>query len=266
MKTRLEKHYRELGVKLESNEILLKYLSFTELEQKELRQQYELFHMDLILGLIEIKRTDKVAFHRYVKALNDSGAELNFWGEKFEVYMHSKLLRGVPRFITKLRRGKDGLEPDLLFDFKDKELGLELTTLKFKTPPKNETQILSKLTEKVLEKNGKIYSKETCALVIDITNIVAFEKLFKFKISDIIEREFRGFSYLGKEINFGMIVFVNSIFQSQNDSLKHSLNPNFGFLSETKNIDSYLKTFLNVLFNNFRPNQDCDKMFYHLNI
>ena len=119
MKIRLEKQYRELGVKLESNEILLKYLSFTELEQKELRQQYELFHMDLILGLIEIKRADNVAFNRYVKALNDSGSELNFWGEKFEVYMHSKLLRGIPGFITNLRRGKDGLEPDLVFDFKD---------------------------------------------------------------------------------------------------------------------------------------------------
>ena len=54
--------------------------------------------------------------------------------------------------IKNLTRGIDGLEPDLLFNFNETLLGIELTTLKFVKPPQTPEIILSKIIDKILEK------------------------------------------------------------------------------------------------------------------
>ena len=267
MRTRLENLYLKLGIDVVSNKVLRDYLSLTEIKNEILRKQFELFHMDFIVGLNAIKEFDKKSFNRYIKSINDTKENVNFWGEKFEVFLHSKLIKATPQIITNLKRGIDGFEPDLLFDFKDSNLGIELTTLKYTVPPKNETQVLSKITERILEKSSKKYPNPKCALLIDITNIVAYEKLYNFSLNEIFNSEFNGFSYLQKEIDFGMIILCNSIFKKNSDNtLFQTLNPKLGLFKETENMDKDLNQFINILFNNFKPNDDYDLGFYHLNM
>lgn len=265
MKIKFKKLYTKLGINWETNRCLIKYLDFLDVNQDNIRQTYELFHMDLIMGLDYIQKKDEQAFNRYVKKLNDTNGNTNFWGEKFEVYMHSKLLKGVPEIMDNLVRGKDGLEPDLVFEFNGNKLGLELTTCQFITPPKNQREILNKITEKIIEKNSKEYANECCALIIDITNIVTYEKIFDISLNDIFKSHFSGFEYLGKEMKFGMVILVNSMFKFE-DEINQILNPRLGLKNESKEMNSNLNYFLNILFNGF--NQDFNNCveIYHTNI
>lgn len=265
MKDKFIKLYSILGVNWESNKTLIKYLDYLNVEQEKVRKTYELFHMDFIIGLDFIQKNDEHSFNRYIKTLNDTKGDTNFWGEKFEVYMHYKLLNGAPQIINNLRRGKDGLEPDLTFEFNGEKLGIELTTRQFLTPPKNETEILNKITEKILEKNSKEYANETCALIVDITNIVAYEKIFNISLNKIFKKHFSGFSYLEKEMKFGMVILVNSMFLYENE-IRQILNPRLGLKSEYKEMNPNLKTFLNILFNGFKQDYSNCEEIYHTNI
>lgn len=184
MREKFEKRYTVLGINWRSNKALIKYLDHLDIDHKEIKQTFELFHMDFILGLVYLQKEDEFAFNRYVKKLNNTNGNTNFWGEKFEVFMHYKLLSCCSEIIKNLKRGKDGLEPDLIFEFEGDLLGLELTTLQYEAPPKNEIQILQKITEKILEKNSKKYADKSCALIIDITNIVAYEKLYNISLNN----------------------------------------------------------------------------------
>lgn len=265
MRTKIEEQYFKHGINYKSNKALIKYLDFLDTDQEKIRQSFELFHMDLILGLEYIQKKDKKAFNRYIKTLNDTNGNTNFWGEKFEIYMHYKLLKGLPNFINNLKRGKDGLEPDLTFEYNGNRLGIELTTRQFITPPKNETEILNKITEKILEKNRKKYADENCALIMDITNIITYENLYNINLNNIFKKHFEGFSYLGIEIKFGMIVLVNSVFKFDKE-LTHVLNPLLGIKSEKKEMNLSLNKFLNILFNEFKQNNCEGFEIYHPNI
>ncbi len=267
MRTTIQKQYSKLGIDVNSNKVLKDYLNRTEFKNEDIKKQFELFHMDFILGLREIEKVDNSSFNRYIKTINDTKGESNFWGEKFEVYFHSKLIQGIPQIITNLKRGKDGLEPDLLFDFNNSNLGIELTTLKYIIPPKSEEQVLSKITECIRKKNSNKYANPKCALIIDITNIVAYEKIFNFSLNKIFKEQFNGFSYLSKEINFGMIILCNSVFKKKSDdTLYHMLAPRIGIMNEKQIIDKDLNQFLNISFDNFKTNNNFDLQFHHLNM
>ncbi len=223
--------------------------------------------MDFLLGLNSIREIDKKSFDRYIKNINNTKGELNFWGEKFEVFMHSKLIEGEGRITKNLRRGIDGKEPDLIFDFNNEILGMELTTSKFAQIPKTKEHILKKITEKILEKNSKPYSNEKCALIIDITNIIAYEKMLNLNLNQIFIESFNGFGYLNKVMNFGIIILCNSVFmQLEDGTLKHRLNPRLGLMSEKKALNSNLRKFINILFDNFQPDNNFNLKFHHLNI
>ena len=265
MKKKLTNIYSELGLNIDNNQILISLLDKLNLIDETIRQQFELFHMDFLLGLNELKEFDNKSFKRYISKINETKGNLNFWGERFEIFMHSKLIKANPELITNLKRGKDGNEPDLVFKYKDITLGLELTTLKFIKPPKSKDIILSKITDKILEKNNRPYSNDNCVLIIDITNIIAYEK--SLNIKSILKEKFSGLSYSGKDIKFGMVILCNSVFaQNKDQALTHRLEPRFGFVNETKNMNKELKGFLNILFDNFKHNSDYNHKYYHLNI
>ena len=198
MKEQIEKGYKKLGINI--NKIVQQYVDLLETDNEIFRKQFELFHTDFLMGLSSIKEFDEKSFDRYIKNINDTKGKINFWGEKFEVFIHSKLINGVPKIITNLKRGVDGKEPDLIFDFKDTLLGIELTTAKFTQIPKTKERILAKITDKILEKNKKPYSNEKCALLIDITNIIAYEKLFDLNLNEIFNELFCGFGYLNTKM------------------------------------------------------------------
>ncbi|MGZ2370819.1 hypothetical protein ACXR6G_13640 [Ancylomarina sp. YFZ004] len=267
MKDRIQNGYSLLGIETKKNKVLVEFLNRMSSSNEILNRQFELFHMDFLNGLSNIKDFDKKSFDRYIEKINETKGELNFWGEKFEVYIHSKLIKANPDIINDLNRGVDGIEPDLIFKHNETQLGIELTTLKFVNPPKSKEIILSKITKCILEKNNKPYSNERCALLIDITNIIAYEKILNLNINEIIKELFKGFGYLNKEMNFGMIILCNSIFKQREDkTLYHSLNPRFGFLSETKPMNKDLKSFLDIFFNRFISDDNFHLGFHHMNM
>lgn len=267
MKNRIQKGYLSIGIEIDENKILTELINRVDSPNELLSKQFEFFHMDFLIGLKNIQEFDEISFNRYIEKINETKGKLNFWGEKFETVIHSKLIKACPKIISDLKRGVDGIEPDILFKYKEKQLGIELTTLKFLNAPKNKEQILSKITDKILEKNNKPYSTGKCALLIDITNIIAYEKLLNLNLNEIFNEHFSGFSYLNAEMRYGMVILCNSVFKQKNDSgLRHRLEPRIGLMSENKSIDKNLKEFLNILFNNFQTDNDFDLKFHHLNI
>jgi len=267
MKEKIVAGYSKLGIEISSNDILTEYLELLNIQPEILRNQFELFHMELILSLNEIKKYDNKSFDRYVKRINETRGNTNFWGEKFEVFIHSKLLKANSHIINNLKRGVDGIEPDLVFDFKNSQLGIELASLRFIETPKTKEIIINKITECMLDKNNKPYSNEKCALLIDITNIIAYEKLLDFNFSQVFKEHFHGFNYLGREINLGMVVLCNLIINQRNDGeIYLGLYPRLGFMSEKKQMNNDLKNFLYIIFDEFKPDDSSIISYYHNNL
>lgn len=223
--------------------------------------------MDLLLGLKRIKEFDLGSFTRYIDKINDSQDKSNFWGERFEIFVHHKLLPANGHLIKNLRRGKDGEEPDFVFDFNSDKLGIELTTSKFTVPPKEKNHIIKKITGVILDKNRKPYSGEKCALIIDITNLVTYSSMVGLSLKRLFQDEFHGFSYLGTKIKYGMIILCNSVYCYRPDeTLFTTLNPYFGLMVDNGIVDSNLNSFIRTFFNKFKTEENCELSHYHLNI
>ncbi|WP_304145685.1 hypothetical protein [Mesoflavibacter zeaxanthinifaciens] len=259
------KGYNSIGIDAHNNIFLKDYIDLLKTDNELFRKQFELFHMDFLLSLKLIQEKDEKSFKRYIKKINDTKEKINFWGEKFEVYLHSKLLQIDSKIIQNLKRGKDGVEPDLIFDYRNELLGIELTTLKFTQPQKSKDHILRKITDKILEKNSKLYSNEKCALIIDITNIIAYEKILGYSLNNIFTELFDGFNYLDKVINIGTVILCYSTFKyTDNKTLKHKYCPRICLINEDIKINESLKSFINVLYNNFQTDNDYKIKFHHL--
>jgi hypothetical protein len=267
MKEKLIKLFGDFGIKIDKNKILKDIFNRLDWPNEDLSKQYELFLMDLLVGLNSIKSIDFNSYNRYVKNLNETKGEINFWGEKFEVFMHSKLVKINTHVINDLRRGVDGKEPDLILKFNGIQLGLELTTTKFLEPPDSKEKILKKILDCIIEKNGKSYPNEKCALLIDITNLIMYEKVFNISLNKLFEESFSGFDFTGKDIGFGCVILCNSIFKLKADgNLYHYLNPRIGLFHETKPMNQELKDFLDIIFSKFKHDNDFELAFYHKNI
>ena len=267
MTERLHKAFEQLGISIEDNPVLQKLLSLTQTQDQRIKQQFELFLMDLLLGLRRIQEADLQSFSYYIEKLNETKGRSNFWGERFEVFMHHKLLQANGELIDNLRRGKEGKEPDFVFDYDTVSLGIELTTSKFTALPKDENHIMNKITDTILEKNRKAYAGERCALIIDITNLVTIESLKGHSLKELFSDKFNGFSYLGRKIKFGIIILCNSVYKHRPDrTLYNSLNPYLGIMDDNGNIDPHLNSFIRTLFNNFKPDGDYELSYYHQNI
>lgn len=267
MKERLIKLFGDFGIKIDENKILKEIFNRLDGQNEDLSKQYELFLMDLLLGLNLIKSIDINSYNRYLKYLNETKGEINFWGEKFEVFIHSKLVKINPHVIKDLRRGIDGKEPDLVFKFNGIQIGLELTTIKFLNPPDSKEKILKKIVDCIIEKNGKSYPNEKCALLIDITNLIMYEKVINISLNKLFEESFCGFDFTGKDIGFGCVILCNSVFKLKADgNLYHYLNPRLGLFPETKPMNQELEGFLDIIFNKFKQDNDYELAFYHKNI
>lgn len=144
MTEKLHNGFEQLGISIDDNPILQKLFFLTKVEDEKIKQQFQLFLMDLFLGLKRIQEADLKSFSYYVQRINGTKGKINFLGEYFEVFNHHKLLMENGKFIKNLRRGIEGEEPDLVFGYNTVSLGIELTTAKFATPPKDENHIIKK--------------------------------------------------------------------------------------------------------------------------
>ncbi|MBK6263398.1 hypothetical protein JKA74_00010 [Marivirga sp. S37H4] len=266
IKTLILKGYQKFEFSLGDESVITKYLKYLETPDLEIRKQVELFHLELLESLISIQEHDIKSSNRYIKNLKSSENLRNFWGEKFEVIIHSKLIKLVDQnAISTVRRGKDGKEPDLLFDFENHQLGIELTTLKFeKSPNKLELASFKKMMDKISEKNNNVYANKNTVLFIDISNIEFLNALMTGNSSvDFLDKYKDQLEALSTKLNFKFILFLESIFYYDSmKNLKRCLNPIAGITDNEK--PNSVNRFLNLAFNDFKKGDN--KIYRHQNI
>jgi len=244
------KLYEKYGIDYSNNTILIDYLNHMEYSEEIFMRIYKFIQNEFFIDLDKLKKSDLNSFNRYVEHINSTKGKINFWGERFELFFHSKLLQGVPDFFDKIRRGKDGLEPDFLLSKNNIELGIELTTLQYKKLPENDVDPLAKIIKCILEKNRKKYVNDKCILAINITNLNTTGQILNYDILEAFKVKFRGFSYLGEnKIKFGGILLLNNEFkESENGVLYHLFEPIIGLINENKEMDRDLKVLFNMLY------------------
>lgn len=264
LKEKIIEQYKKLGFSIDESSKLSKYIRYLDIPNEFFRKQYQLFHAELIVSLYEIKKSDSISFDRYIKKLSDAESIDSFWGEKFEVLIHYKLLE-IKRngLIKNLKRGKDGKEPDLMFEFEDESVGIELTTLKFRNLLTKPEFVFNKIIDKLNEKNSKAYANENIALIIDVTNLEfiqnlvengALTQLFKNYEQEILSKI--------RTYNFGFILMTENVFKTtQNGKLNKSINPIIGIANENEKGENIIK-FLRIVFNNFE--KDNDRLYHHI--
>lgn len=128
--------------------------------------------------------------------------------------------------------------------------------------------LLKKITDAILDKNRKVYSGGRCALIIDVTNLVAIQSSKGSSLKELFRnKKFKGFSDFEKKIKFGIIILCNSVYKYRTDgTMYNSLNPYIGIMSENENIDPHLNSFVRAVFNDFKPCNDYEQSFYHEHI
>jgi len=268
MQQKITRVYTELGIDVRKSSIIEKYIQLIKEPESEI-EDFELFHWDLILGLSEIKDFDYNSFKRYQSNINNSKDNLTFWGERYEVIWHYKLIKALNHYsyITDLKRGKDGLESDLIFNFNNSNIGIELTTLKFQSGLKNAEEILMKIYKSIFKKNSKPYANKNSALIIDVTNLNYHSKFTELSLKDILKTNIFETKNLIDKINFGMVILCQSEYRiNEKGNRGQYLKPVLAIPNRKISINIELSKFLNLFFNNFKDSGDDYIVHYHKNI
>jgi hypothetical protein len=219
---------------------------------------YNFLLKELIIDLHKINENNKNYFRRYLTEINNSKGETRFWGHRFELFFHSKLLQGISEFFDYVRRGKDGEEPDFLISKNSIELGVELTSVRFEKNNICLNDVNNKIRDKIIEKNNKKYANNKCLLVIDTTNLVYNGILNDFNFIDKVKFEEVKLGYLN-EINFefGCIFLVKHFYGLCHDgNINHYFIPDLCVVNDKHGIDNNLKVLINILFPHVNINYD----------
>jgi len=102
--------------------------------------------------------------------------DISFWGDRFEVYWYLSLIRELNSPIKNLRRGSLGKEPDFVFEFEGKTLGIETTSLMF-SEESLKTNPISKILSRIKTKESKSYATKSCFLILDSSNLSFYRTL-----------------------------------------------------------------------------------------
>jgi hypothetical protein len=240
-------HLKDFGFKLDDSSKLNEFILGMSLENDFLRKQFELFNGELIIALKELEKQDNKNYKFYLKTLLDAEVGGDFWGERFELLFHHKLLNAQnQKIITELQRGKEGREPDLLFLFQDYKIGVELTTLKFTKAETSADYVLNKILDSIVKKSRNKYAEVNTTLVIDITNLAFNNSIFtKGTLLDLITVNESKISEVSSK--FGMVLFTESVF---NETAKKDLKRITQPITATFQNPEIFK-FFKVLFNDF---------------
>jgi hypothetical protein len=208
---------------------------------------------ELILDLHNIKENNEKYFDYYLHEINSSKGETNYWGHRFELFFHVKLLQNISRFpgyFDYVRRGKDGIEPDFLISGNKKEIGIELTSLLFEKDNGSLEKAIRKIKEKLIEKSRKSYANDRCMLCINITNINASGHKNNFDLIEEINSERLKFEFL-KDLDFkyGCVFFLNHFYGiSKDDNIEHHFEPVFCIINDLKEMDRNLSELAGIMF------------------
>jgi hypothetical protein len=238
------------GIEVSKIDIIKNYITHKNYENEFIGRFFKYQLSELIIELNNIKNHDRKSFDRYIKNINKSSGGVNFWGEKFELYFHSKLLQGVPVIFNSIRRGKDGYEPDFLISVDNAEIGVELTTSQFEKTSTNDYRSLEKIRDKIIEKNGKCYAKNNCMLVVNITNLKSNSVLNNFELDHEIQLFLTDKTNLtNNDLNFGAIYLVRHVFTINKEKIiGHDFKPILCILKDVGEVNPQFKKLNNILF------------------
>lgn len=253
MEEKCRKYLLSCGIDLDdlSHPISLERDSIIKFNNPDLAKIIEHLIMMLTIDIDSIKKHNLDDFNHYLTKLKKK--DISFWGERFEIFFYNRLISKLNTTIKDIKRGVEGKDADFIVEYNGHYIAIETTSLNFsKTSPKENP--ITKLKNKIFEKDRKPYSNLRCCLIIDITNLIFYRKIYKnFSIS-IAEL------FASLESKFGAILLLESVHIIEGENLIYKsqvydwLNPNIDiglkeFLSQTlvsngEDIDSkviYLK-------------------------
>lgn len=180
MKEKYKKAAKELGLDLDDTSfpISAEYQKALATKDAVIVKSMEQGILHLLAGLLRIKGYNESDFNYHVRKLN--AKDVSFWGERFEIYLYSKLIED--KSILNLRRGVPNVEADFLFKFQDKGIALEATTANFSESQNFDA--IAKIKKAIWKKEQKKYASKECCLVVDITNLLFYRRLFDSNKND----------------------------------------------------------------------------------
>ncbi len=249
------------GVDYKNNKAIADALEIAESNDVLAQRLFKFNLKELILDLHSIKENNIRHFDYYLHEINNSKGENNYWGHRFELFFHMKLLQNIERnqgYFDYVRRGKEGFEPDFLISRNKLELGIELTSLQYQRNEGNLDKAIRKIKDKLVEKNRKRYANERCMLCINITNIYAVGKKLGFDLLEEVNSERLKFEFLkDHDFKYGCIFFLHHFYGvSNDDNIEHFFEPVFCVINDTEEMDSNLKELARIVFPHVQRDYD----------
>jgi hypothetical protein len=214
MDERAYKYLKERGVDLNDNShpFAREYNNVSKLNNSFASKSFEHLILKLILDLKIIEQYSKSDYEYFIKRIKKK--DTSFWGERFEIYWYSSLIEAVKTTITELRHGEPPHEPDFLFRYEGKQLGMEITTVSYEDDS-SKSDPIGKIRSRITKKEGKSYATDSCCLIIDISNLSFHRKLhnnFRITISEMVK---------DLKSTFGVVLFCESYHVNQDGNPRY---------------------------------------------
>jgi len=206
------------------------YLDLKTLNEPFPLKSFENITMQLVIALEEIRKFNNLHHSEYIKKL--SAKDTSFWGVKYEIQWYYILIKKFKeKRITAIRRGISGLEPDFIINYHRNDIGIETTCLTYDLNSSMSDPI-SKIKQAIFKKGEKQYASESCCLIIDISNLIFYRKIYSnfsitiSELTDLINSNF-GAVLLFQSVHIkgdnGDPRYVNQFYNWINPKISHSL-------------------------------------------
>lgn len=215
---------KKLGINLlDSNHpISREVFNYHSINEPLLKKIIEFSLAEFIVDIQSLKKIDINSYEYYLSKISNT-KDLNFWGEQFEISIHSKMYKLLNEKGIKIRRGiRENAEADFVIESSTNSFMIETATRKY-NDFSNMTYPIKKIQNIILKKNSLDYANCNCALFVNTSNILFNEKIGKLKL----EKTFQEFlTSLKEKIKFGRILLFESVFTEYEENLKHELKVN----------------------------------------
>ncbi len=200
MDNKVVKYLNDLGIDLLANihPFSKEYLIFSSVNNQNLKDCIDHLISLFVIDLELIKRHNLNDFEFYKKKISKN--DISFWGIRFELFTYSKLIQKLDKNNFEIKRGKDGMNADIIVSFEGKSIQIE-TTAALYSDDSSKTDPISKIMKRILIKENKPYSGKFTCLLIDINNLLFYRQLsnnFRISITELCSN---------LESKFGAILF-----------------------------------------------------------
>lgn len=199
LESKYYEYYKSKGIDLNdlTHPLAKEFYFVRKINNSQSTRCFEHFLMLLILSLEHIKRSNEDDYKYYIRRLLKK--DISFWGERFEIFFNEILISKLNEDFTNFKRGNQVNEADFLLSFKDKIICIETTSVSY-SQNSSKSNPISKIKQKISEKEKKEYAKTDCCLVVDISNLMFYRIIFDNFSVTIVEL------LKTLESNFGAII------------------------------------------------------------